>query len=248
MANWPGVAQNGRMNPTPLLLKILFVGSELGPRRQRDLDTLGWPSTVCPWQAWLDHRSPPGPWDATLVDMTDEPTAEDWLSLHHMVPWVSSPLVLLVDGPVPFSFHYPRAGGLRVGPLPADASVDVIRSTVNLVRQVYLLVRRQPDTATETGAAPLDPEQRALLVDSVRRIRQDFQTVESLLDPSERAGARVQPLRGREQEVYALVMRGLSLQAIAQRLTIAESTVKKHVHAIYRKRGVSSRAELMASG
>ncbi len=66
------------------------------------------------------------------------------------------------------------------------------------------------------------------------------------LRPQESAAAPGEALGAREQEVYELLMTGLSTAALADKLGIAESTAKKHIHSIYRKRGVSSRAQLMA--
>ena len=50
-------------------------------------------------------------------------------------------------------------------------------------------------------------------------------------------------LSGRELEVLMLSARGLSNLQIAERLQIAEATVKRHLANIYPKIGVSSRAE-----
>lgn len=231
------------MSSAPAVLRVLHVGSPPAEAWKRHFENLGWPWAASPWEEWTAHSAPPGPWDVALVDMTGDRTPEDWLQLHHLVARVAEPVVVVVAGPVPSSFHYPRAGGLRVGLVEYGASLDVIRSTVHLVRQIYHLVRRQPG---DDQASVLSTEQRTMLLESVQRIRQDFLTVEALLDPSPVSERPLQPLRGREQEVFRLVMQGLSLKVIADRLSIAESTVKKHVHSIYQKRGVSSRAELMA--
>lgn len=50
---------------------------------------------------------------------------------------------------------------------------------------------------------------------------------------------------GREREIVDLLMRGMSNRQIAQALGIAEATVKKHLHHVYRKLGVRSRALLI---
>jgi DNA-binding CsgD family transcriptional regulator len=60
--------------------------------------------------------------------------------------------------------------------------------------------------------------------------------------PSARAA-----LSPREQEVGALLVRGGSSLAIAQRLGISQHTVKKHVHAIFRKLGIGSRSATKVS-
>ena len=50
---------------------------------------------------------------------------------------------------------------------------------------------------------------------------------------------------GREREIVDLLMQGMSNRQIAQSLGIAEATVKKHLHHVYRKLGVRSRALLI---
>ena len=51
---------------------------------------------------------------------------------------------------------------------------------------------------------------------------------------------------GREREIVDLLMRGMTNRQIAQGLGIAEATVKKHLHHVYKKLGVRSRALLIA--
>ncbi|WP_303647131.1 response regulator transcription factor, partial [Streptomyces albidus (ex Kaewkla and Franco 2022)] len=51
----------------------------------------------------------------------------------------------------------------------------------------------------------------------------------------------------REEEVLGLVASGLSNRLIGRRLNISEHTVKAHLGGVYRKLGVSGRAEAVAS-
>lgn len=53
-------------------------------------------------------------------------------------------------------------------------------------------------------------------------------------------------LSAREQEVMALVAKGLANKQIARRLHVSEGTVKLHLHNIYRKLGIKSRFALAA--
>ena len=48
------------------------------------------------------------------------------------------------------------------------------------------------------------------------------------------------------REIVDLLMQGMSNRQIAHSLGIAEATVKKHLHHVYRKFGVRSRALLIA--
>jgi LuxR family maltose regulon positive regulatory protein len=56
----------------------------------------------------------------------------------------------------------------------------------------------------------------------------------------------VEPLSGRELEILRLIAEGLTNQAIADRLIVAVSTVKKHVNNIYGKLDVQSRTQALA--
>lgn len=57
--------------------------------------------------------------------------------------------------------------------------------------------------------------------------------------------AWVEPLTEREQAVLALVCQGLSNAQVAERLLVAESTVKSHVKAVLGKTGCRNRVELV---
>lgn len=56
----------------------------------------------------------------------------------------------------------------------------------------------------------------------------------------------IEPLSERELEVLRLIAEGLSNQAIADRLIIAEGTVKRHINNIYGKLQVGSRTQAVA--
>lgn len=57
--------------------------------------------------------------------------------------------------------------------------------------------------------------------------------------------SQVHGLSAREAEVLALIARGRSVQAVADELFVAHSTVKTHVGHIYEKVGVSNRQDLL---
>jgi DNA-binding NarL/FixJ family response regulator len=70
---------------------------------------------------------------------------------------------------------------------------------------------------------------------------------ESAVDPIEHTpGAMGAPLTVRQRQVLALLARGLTNKAIARRLGLAEKTVKTHVTEIFKRLGVSCRAEAIA--
>ncbi len=72
------------------------------------------------------------------------------------------------------------------------------------------------------------------------------EATQALITPDEPQNALSQELTQREQEVLALLVKGLSNAEISQRLTISISTTKHHVSAILSKLGVTNRAEAMA--
>lgn len=76
----------------------------------------------------------------------------------------------------------------------------------------------------------------ALSPSIARRIMEHFQ----LTGPAADAG---HDLSARETEVLTLISRGLRNADVAEQLVIAESTVAHHIKTIYRKLGISSRAE-----
>lgn len=56
-----------------------------------------------------------------------------------------------------------------------------------------------------------------------------------------------QLLTRREAEIMRLVSQGLANKVVARELGLQEGTVKIHLHAIYRKLGVSNRSGLILS-
>jgi LuxR family maltose regulon positive regulatory protein len=59
-------------------------------------------------------------------------------------------------------------------------------------------------------------------------------------------GELVEPLSERELEVLRLIADGLSNAEIAEKLVIAQGTVKRHINNIYGKLGVGSRTQAVA--
>lgn len=101
--------------------------------------------------------------------------------------------------------------------------------------QGYLLKEQPADVLTRqlnqlTSGIP------ALSPSIARRIMEHFQFTGPAANPEDE-------LTNREREVLALIGRGLRNADVSTHLEIAESTVATHIKAIYRKLGISSRAE-----
>ena len=71
---------------------------------------------------------------------------------------------------------------------------------------------------------------------------------ERLLGTPTAVEALSEPLTAREDEVLALLGRGLPNKLIARELNISEHTVKFHVSSVYAKLGVANRAEAVSQG
>jgi DNA-binding NarL/FixJ family response regulator len=55
---------------------------------------------------------------------------------------------------------------------------------------------------------------------------------------------RIDPLTTRERQIVRVMAEGLTNKEIAQRLRLAEGTVKVHLHRIYQKLGIANRTAL----
>jgi len=87
---------------------------------------------------------------------------------------------------------------------------------------------------------------RPLLAEAARRGVELPLLDELLGSQAQDAGQRIdlrQPLSERELEVLHLLAEGLSNREIAERLVVAETTVKKHVNHVFDKLDVTSRTQ-----
>jgi len=92
--------------------------------------------------------------------------------------------------------------------------------------------------AVANGGAAIDPAVQRHLVDAVARggFAEDATAVKALPDG----------LSPREAEVLTLIAEGLSNTEIADRLVLAEATVKSHINHLFTKTGVRDRAQAVA--
>ena len=151
-----------------------------------------------------------------------------------------------------------RAGGFEVVG-EAVNGVQVLPLVRRLKPELVLLDLRMPqmDGLTclskirkefpEVKVAMLSVSQDPELIQTAAALRQAidgnvFTTAGLTEDPGQRA-ARDAGLTERELVIVRAVARGLSNEAIAKELWVAEQTVKFHLTNIYRKLGVSNRTE-----
>jgi NarL family two-component system response regulator LiaR len=72
------------------------------------------------------------------------------------------------------------------------------------------------------------------------------EAVQALIQPPSEAETLAADLTRREQEVLALLVKGMSNPEIAERLVISRSTVKVHISSILSKLGVASRGKAIS--
>ncbi len=170
--------------------------------------------------------------------------------------------------PCPDATHLPT--GLEFRPQGALVCADCARPTPSTLLQS--LVRLQPQVRPlVVGSALNDAQQLELLEAGARGFlvpSADPQVVGQALDivlrdhywinrrlttlvlarllpPREPGPALESPLSPRELEILQALTEGLSNQEIGDRLFISESTVKIHVHRIFRKIGAKSRTQAL---
>jgi len=114
-----------------------------------------------------------------------------------------------------------RAGAR--GFLTKDAGADEILQAIRAVAH---------------GDAAIDPAVQRQLVDAVAR--------GGLVEDAAPAKALPDGLSPREGEVLTLIAEGLSNAEIAERLVLAETTVKSHINHLFTKTGVRDRAQAVA--
>lgn len=143
--------------------------------------------------------------------------------------------------------------------LPDGSGIDVIRSlksaspdTICIVSTVLdddahivaalsvgaqgYVLKGQPEAVVRRQLTQLQHGIPALSPPIARRIMDHFQRTRPTQD-------EIEALTAREVEVLAMVSRGLRNAEVAQALGLAESTIATHIKSIYRKLGISSRAE-----
>jgi DNA-binding NarL/FixJ family response regulator len=128
-----------------------------------------------------------------------------------------------------------------------DGAYDELRSNLPDTRIVVICSGDRPRQESliwggvdgivcEPGAdAVVGPTARALLAGYV------------VVPDGLRAGLQPPPLTYRERQMLELVVEGLTNREIAERLYLAESTVKRHLSSTFRRLGVHSRREAAAA-
>ncbi|HSS04154.1 MAG TPA: response regulator transcription factor [Solirubrobacterales bacterium] len=133
----------------------------------------------------------------------------------------------------------------------APREMASLRRMCRDARQTAIVVISPPATGTavrralDAGADGLvfDPELERALAPTVRAVS----IGQSVVPGKFRASVEKPVLSHRENQVLTLVRAGLTNAEIAERLFLAESTIKSHLSSIFTKFGVRSRKEVAAA-
>jgi two-component system nitrate/nitrite response regulator NarL len=147
--------------------------------------------------------------------------------------------------------------------MPGKNGLEVLKEigAAKLPTRVVLLVAQIDDeelleaTRQDVAGVVLKEMAPRLLVQCLRKVHAGERWIERtsaaraferLLRREANARDLARLLTPREIEIMNMVARGLRNGAIAQDLSVSEGTVKTHLHSVFEKLGVHSRAELIA--
>lgn len=157
-----------------------------------------------------------------------------WGSLLDVIegPSAHSELVVVLE---PQEAPHPDSDYERVHDALPGAAI-VVAASARRIRPQNLLWAGVDGIVLEPGAdAAIGPVVRSVLEGYI------------VMPGSLRAAASPPPLSARERQMLELVADGLTNREIAQRLYLAESTVKRHLSTAFRRLGVRSRREAAAA-
>jgi len=147
--------------------------------------------------------------------------------------------------------------------MPGKNGLEVLKEikAAKLPTRVVLLVAQIDDeelleaTRHDVAGVVLKELAPRLLVQCLRKVYAGERWIErtsaarafeKLLRREANLGDLARRLTPREIEIAKMVARGLRNRAIAEDLSVSEGTVKTHLHSVFEKLGVRSRAELIA--
>ena len=127
----------------------------------------------------------------------------------------------------------------------SESELAAIRESAARARVVVVSSARdaRPQQLRHLDAVVVEPGADAVVGPVVRAVLSDYLVVPRPM----RTVVEMPSLTAHERELLALVADGLTNREIAKRLYLAESTVKRHVSALFRRLGVSSRYEAAAA-
>ena len=129
----------------------------------------------------------------------------------------------------------------------SDAQYVELRNTLlqATIAVVCSADRERPQALLWAGVDGIifDPGADSVVGPAVRTVLTGYVAVPRAL----RAALQPPPLTRRERQILELVVEGLTNREIAERLYLAESTIKRHLSSTFKRLGVSSRREAAAA-
>jgi DNA-binding CsgD family transcriptional regulator len=115
-------------------------------------------------------------------------------------------------------------------------------------KQKAPIVVKQEASSVEKQKAPIAENRVAVLQDRFRQTKGfDFSLATANMLASQARGRMMSTtLTPREKQIIDLVVEGLSNKGIARKINVSEGTVKQHMHSIFQKLEVPTRAKLMS--
>jgi DNA-binding NarL/FixJ family response regulator len=146
--------------------------------------------------------------------------------------------------------HHPDVALLDLR-MPKLDGVGAIEKILKQDASARLIVLTTYETDTEivraikagTKGYLLTDSRREELLDCIRRVNRGETCIPASLVEKVATGLSSESLTGRELNVLELLARGKSNKEIGVSLNISETTVKSHLHSIFRKLNVLSRTE-----
>ncbi len=141
----------------------------------------------------------------------------------------------VMDGVAATKLVHEKCPGTAVIALTSFKEKDLVEGILKAGALSYLLKNVTADELVAAirgavaGQARMSPEATQALIQSIREPK-----------------AESYDLTDREKEILALIVEGLSNEAIAEKLVVSHSTVKFHVSNVLGKLGVGSRSEAIA--
>jgi DNA-binding CsgD family transcriptional regulator len=145
----------------------------------------------------------------------------------------------LVEGPLVRAMAAHAVGA-------ANGDAEALRSSLDQFEAMEALVLAAETAADLTDVLRRNGDARGAAATTQRMARLVERAEDARTQPLRR-GTAVEPLTTREREVALLAARGMATKHIAARLFLSARTVDTHLARIYRKLGVTGRAELAAA-